>query len=91
MKLADDLEERLSSVMNRRTPPTAPRADELADGNPEVVTHAMSVFGDRERALDWLRTPNHLFAGKSPEKFAKSGGGQEVERILTRIEYGVFS
>ena len=52
---------------------------------------ASAVFGDPAKALDWLKTPTHVFGGKSPEEYASSGGGDEVERILTRIEYGVFS
>ena len=50
-----------------------------------------AYFGDPAKALDWLKTPTHVFGGKSPEEYASSGGGDEVDRILTRIEYGVFS
>lgn len=56
-----------------------------------TTAHAIAVFGDPAKALDWLKTPTHVFGGKSPEEYASSGGGDEVERILTRIEYGVFS
>jgi hypothetical protein len=55
------------------------------------TAHAVYVFGDLAKAMDWLKTPTHLFGGQSPEEYAKSGGADEVEKILTRIEYGVFS
>jgi hypothetical protein len=91
MKSFADAGKHLSAALNRRTYPTPPRENAPENGNPGVVAHAIAVFGDRERALDWLRTPNHLFQGKSPEEFARSGGAEEVEKILIRIEYGVFS
>jgi uncharacterized protein (DUF2384 family) len=56
-----------------------------------TTTHAIAVFGDRAKAMDWLKTPTHLLGGKSPAEFAKGGGAAEVDKILTRIEYGVFS
>ena len=67
------------------------RASAPAAANVAITAHAFAVFGDRERAMDWLRTPNHLFGGESPEEYARSGGLEEVEKILVRIEYGVFS
>jgi uncharacterized protein (DUF2384 family) len=57
----------------------------------ETTAHAIAVFGDRAKALDWLKTPTHLFGGKSPEQHAGGGKADEVDKILTRIEYGVFS
>jgi uncharacterized protein (DUF2384 family) len=56
-----------------------------------MTAHALAVFGDRAKALDWLSTPTSIFHGKSPEEYARGGGEAEVEKILTRIEYGVFS
>ncbi len=41
--------------------------------------------------MDWLKTPTHLFGGKSPAQLVKDGAAAEVDKILTRIEYGVFS
>jgi len=71
------------------------RKEALQAGTPVpasgTTAHAIAVFGDPAKALDWLKTPTHVFGGKSPEEYASSGGGDEVEKILTRIEYGVFS
>ena len=71
------------------------RKDAVSAGTPlpvsDTTAHAIAVFGDPAKALDWLKTPTQVFGGKSPEQYASSGGGDEVEKILTRIEYGVFS
>jgi len=89
-KALADLDAQLSTLSDLADD-TSPSDGEPGAGNAGVTAHAIAVFGDRERAMDWLSTPNHLFGGKSPEEFAKTGGAKEVERILIRIEYGVFS
>jgi uncharacterized protein (DUF2384 family) len=71
------------------------REEAVSGGAPLPVSgttaHAIAVFGDPARAMDWLKTPSAVFGGRSPEEYASSGGGDEVEKVLTRIEYGVFS
>ena len=88
MKELADLDAQLSalSAINASLRASAPDAADTA-----VTAHAVAVFGSRGRATDWLGTPNHLFGGKSPEEYMIGGGAEEVEKILVRIEYGVFS
>jgi hypothetical protein len=88
VKALADLDAQLSalSAINASLRASAPDAADTA-----VTAHAVAVFGSRGRATDWLGTPNHLFGGKSPEEYMIGGGAEEVEKILVRIEYGVFS
>jgi hypothetical protein len=88
VKALADLDAQLSalSAINASLRASAPDAADTA-----VTAHAVAVFGSRGRATDWLGTPNHLFGGKSPEEYMIGGGAEEVEMILVRIEYGVFS
>ena len=88
VKALADLDAQLSalSAINASLRASAPDAADTA-----VTAHAVAVFGSRGRATDWLGTPNHLFGGKSPEEYMIGGGAEEVEKILVRIEYGIFS
>ena len=52
---------------------------------------AMEVFETREAAREWLKTPNPGTAGESPLSYADTEfGAREVERLLGRIDHGVF-
>ncbi|MDI1251119.1 MAG: MbcA/ParS/Xre antitoxin family protein [Lacunisphaera sp.] len=54
---------------------------------------ATKVFEDKESARIWLQTPAYGLNGKIPEEYAKASaaGRREVERLLTRIDYGVYT
>jgi putative toxin-antitoxin system antitoxin component (TIGR02293 family) len=56
-----------------------------------LSVHAGEVFGNREKALHWLQSPNPSLEGKTPLESAQTEQGyQAVEDILGRIEYGVL-
>jgi putative toxin-antitoxin system antitoxin component (TIGR02293 family) len=53
---------------------------------------ASDVFGDREDARRWLKHPQPALGNIAPIEFAKTElGAREVENLLGRIEYGVYS
>ena len=50
------------------------------------------VFGDAENAREWLIHPQRGLGNVVPVELAKSEiGAREVENLLGRIEYGVYS
>lgn len=52
---------------------------------------AESALGDAASAQEWMLTPNPSLNFKAPlELTATDPGSVEVERLLMRIEYGVF-
>ncbi len=52
---------------------------------------ALDVFEDEAAAENWFKKPARGLAGTSPLKYADTEiGAQEVERLLIRIEHGVF-
>jgi putative toxin-antitoxin system antitoxin component (TIGR02293 family) len=51
---------------------------------------AEHVFGDKERALPWLRTEKRQFGGRSPlQLMATEAGARLVEELLYRIDEGM--
>jgi putative toxin-antitoxin system antitoxin component (TIGR02293 family) len=57
-----------------------------------LLHHATEVFSDAEAAAKWLREPQIGLGGALPIDFAQSTQGfQEVEKLLTRIEYSVYA
>lgn len=52
----------------------------------------VEVFGSQDATREWLKTPNPGTAGESPLSYADTEfGAREVENLLGRIDYGVFS
>jgi putative toxin-antitoxin system antitoxin component (TIGR02293 family) len=52
---------------------------------------ALDVFEDEDAAENWFKKPARGLAGASPLKYADTElGAQEVEKLLIRIEHGVF-
>jgi putative toxin-antitoxin system antitoxin component (TIGR02293 family) len=48
--------------------------------------------GDRDSAVNWLRTPKKALRNRSPLQFARTEiGAREVENLIGRIQHGVFS
>lgn len=48
--------------------------------------------GDVEATKEWLARPNHALGGETPADYAKTEiGAREVENLIGRLEYGVFS
>jgi putative toxin-antitoxin system antitoxin component (TIGR02293 family) len=57
-----------------------------------LLEHAMSVFGDVEKARAWLKFPQRGLGGAVPLDYAETEiGAREVDRLLGRIDYGVYS
>ena len=50
------------------------------------------MFGDQEKAIVWLGTPNRALGGDRPLDLLDTDmGARMVEDILGRIAYGVYS
>ncbi len=57
-----------------------------------LLEHATSVFGDVEKARAWLKFPQRGLGGAVPLDYAETEiGAREVDRLLGRIDYGVYS
>jgi len=57
-----------------------------------LFAHAVATFGDGIAARDWLAAPSLDFNGETPLDYADTEiGAQAVDRLLGRIEHGVFS
>lgn len=57
-----------------------------------VIERAADVIGGGDRANEWLRKPNKALGGESPLSLLDTDvGAQEVEDVLGRIEYGVYT
>ena len=57
-----------------------------------LLTHAKSVFGGIERARAWLKHPQVGLGGAIPLDYASTeAGAREVENLLGRIEYSVYT
>jgi putative toxin-antitoxin system antitoxin component (TIGR02293 family) len=57
-----------------------------------ILKYAINLFGTLDRARQWLKFPQFGLGGAVPLEFAKTEvGGREVEDLLGRIDYGVYS
>jgi len=57
-----------------------------------LLQQATRIFGDAGRARAWLKFPQRGLGGAVPLDFAKTEiGAREVERLLGRIDYSVYS
>ncbi len=57
-----------------------------------LFSQAANVFGSKEQALGWLRSPQRGLGGAIPLEYARTEvGAREVEKLLGRIDYGVYS
>jgi putative toxin-antitoxin system antitoxin component (TIGR02293 family) len=57
-----------------------------------VVARAEEALGDDAKAARWLRRPNRALAGRRPLDLLESDiGARMVERVLARIEHGIYS
>jgi putative toxin-antitoxin system antitoxin component (TIGR02293 family) len=56
-----------------------------------VVSLAESLYGARQRALEWLRSPHPRLDGRSPLSLLKTDmGSRIVEEMLIQIDEGMF-
>ena len=57
-----------------------------------LLGHAVHLFGSVEDARRWLKTPQRGLGGAVPLDYAQTeAGAREVENLLGRIDYGVYS
>lgn len=56
-----------------------------------VLSLAESIYGSRERALDWLRKSHSRLDGRTPLSLLKTDTGSRiVEELLIQIDEGMF-
>ncbi|HVW77554.1 MAG TPA: antitoxin Xre/MbcA/ParS toxin-binding domain-containing protein [Alloacidobacterium sp.] len=56
-----------------------------------VLASAEALYGDRERALNWLRRPHPRLEERSPLSLLKTDTGSRiVEELLIQIDEGMF-
>jgi putative toxin-antitoxin system antitoxin component (TIGR02293 family) len=58
-----------------------------------VIARALGLFdGDRDAATHWLSQPQRALGGEAPLVVARTEvGALEVERLIGRLEHGVFT
>ena len=57
-----------------------------------LLGHAVHLFGGVEDARRWLKGPQRGLGGAVPLEYAQTeAGAREVENLLGRIDYGVYS
>ena len=57
-----------------------------------AVARAEVALGDAAKAERWIRLPNRALDGHRPlDLLGSDGGARAVEKVLGRIEHGVFS
>lgn len=58
----------------------------------QLLEHATKVFGGIEKARAWLKFPQHGLGGAVPLDYAETEiGAREVDNLLGRIDYGVYT
>ena len=94
--------ERLTDLIDipRRTMTRRKREGRFLPNESDRLLRASRLFGktlelfegDRDAATDWLTTAQPALGGAVPLDLAKREvGAREVERLVGRIEHGVFS
>jgi putative toxin-antitoxin system antitoxin component (TIGR02293 family) len=57
-----------------------------------LLGQAVQLFGGLEEARQWLKAPQRGLGGAAPLDYAQTEtGAREVENLLGRIDYGVYS
>ncbi|HEY1903932.1 MAG TPA: antitoxin Xre/MbcA/ParS toxin-binding domain-containing protein [Terracidiphilus sp.] len=73
---------------SRLTPAESDRTVRLA----QVYANAAETLGSGDKAAAWLKTPNRALRGERPlDQLDTDPGVREVEDLLGRIAYGVYS
>lgn len=74
-----------------RQPLTREESDRLAR-IARVGLWAQETFGEKEKAVAWLRRPNRALQGSRPiDLLDTDDGARLVEQVIGRLAYGVFS
>lgn len=57
-----------------------------------VYANAIEMIGNKEKAIEWLSTPNRALGGERPlDQLDTDTGASMVADLLGRIAYGVYS
>lgn len=57
-----------------------------------IAARATEVFENDDTARNWLKRPNRALAGVAPyELLDTDAGTEQVDELLNRIDYGVYS
>ncbi|MGH7624208.1 MAG: type II RES/Xre toxin-antitoxin system antitoxin [Gemmatimonadaceae bacterium] len=81
----------LQRKRTERAPLSADESDRLAR-MARLVVRAEEALGDADKAHRWLSIPNRALGGERPFSLLDSDAGTlAVERVLGRIEHGVYS
>ncbi len=73
-------------LLSARLSPAA--SDRLARIN-RIYSLAVDVFGDREKAAEWLKRPSRALGRELPLRLLDTDAGtQQVERELRQIQHG---
>jgi putative toxin-antitoxin system antitoxin component (TIGR02293 family) len=57
-----------------------------------LLKRAQEIFGSVEKARAWMNTPLSAFEGETPLRRADTSmGANQVDDVLGRIDYGVYS
>ncbi len=82
------LQHRKSKGVDRLTHDEADRVVRIA----RILSLASQVFGSREKALGWLRTPDARFNNRTALSLLQTeSGGRLVEEMLWQIDEGVYA
>ncbi|MES1930497.1 hypothetical protein SADO_14644 [Salinisphaera dokdonensis CL-ES53] len=80
----------LRSASKRKSQRLSKRASEALLRLVRTIALAEEVFGDRERAIFWLTTPNPVFEEEAPITLVDTESGTDwVEQTLVRTMHGV--
>lgn len=81
----------LTRRLTRKTRLTAAESDRTVR-LAQVFATAAETLGSEEKAAQWLKTPNRVLRGGRPlDQLDTDPGVREVEDVLGRISYGVYS
>lgn len=76
----------------KRAGSLAPEESERVLRLARLLHRAAEVFGAADTAADWLKAPNRALGDIAPVAYAETEiGAREVENLLGRLEYGVYS
>lgn len=76
----------------QRKAPFTPNEVDLLDRHTAILAQATAVFEDVGKARTWLQTPQYGLNGVVPlDAIQTTTGFREVEKLLTRIDYGVYA
>ncbi len=70
----------------------SPRLSDQVHRVARITRQALQVFEDKDSAVGWLKDSNAAVGGQTPLSMLDTdAGARRVERLLGRIEHGVFS